>query len=441
MRKLIYFCVGLLVLGLLGGASFWLIFGKGSEIAPVAAVDGAGFSQDQITLGAELVAVGDCVVCHTAKDGPPFAGGLALDTPFGVVYSTNITPDPQTGIGTWSQAAFLRSMRQGLDRQGNHLFPVFPYDQYAKVTDPDLLAIYAFLSVQSPVVLAPKPTELRFPFNLRPLMAIWKTLYLREDVFKADPKLTDEQNRGAYLVTGLGHCASCHAPRTLLGGIDSARHFEGGLAEGWSVPAIGAASHAAVPWSATAYENYLFDGWDGAHGLAAGPMTAVINTLYDANEDDVAGMAAYMATLAPEPDPAGIAAQAEAASKHDWAEGEALGGANAPQEAALLHGEQVFARNCITCHKARVSDAQPISLGLSAVVNDDSVGNFLRVLQEGIVPARASRDRAMPAQAQKLSAQEIADLAAFVRWRFTDLPAWSDTTRTVPSDAHQTGGG
>jgi mono/diheme cytochrome c family protein len=169
-------------------------------------------------------------------------------------------------------------------------------------------------------------------------------------------------------------------------------------------------------------------------------MTAVIETLYAANEDDVAAMAAYMATLAPEPDPTAIAAQAEAASKHDWAEGEAPGGANAPQEAALLHGEQIFAGNCITCHKARVSDAQPISLGLSAVVNDDSAGNFLRVLQGGIVPARASRDRAMPAQAQKLSAQEIADLAAFVRWRFTDLPAWSDTTRTVPFDAHQTGG-
>lgn len=253
--------------------------------------------------------------------GEAFAGGLALETPFGTVYSTNFTPEPETCIGTWSEAAFIRAMREGMDRQGNHLFPVFPCGQFARVTTSDLQAIYAFLMVQKPVVAPAQDNELRFPFGLRPLLAGWKMLYLRQGQFEPDPGLSEEANRGAYLVAGLGHCASWHSPRTGLGGIDGARPFGGGMAEGWSVPAIGAGSQSVAPWSAKAHEDYLFDGWDAGDGIAAGPMVAVIDTLYDASEDDVAAMAVYLGTLAPEPDPAVLEAAMDAAAKLDWIEG------------------------------------------------------------------------------------------------------------------------
>lgn len=439
MRAVVRLVLGLVVVGVVGLAAGWVIWGKGTAYAPVAAPDPASFAPEQVEAGEKLAALGDCVVCHTAKDGAAYAGGLALETPFGTVYSTNITPDPETGIGTWSLAAFERSMRNGMDREGNHLYPVFPYDHFAKITDEDIAALYAFLMSQPAVSQAAPPDALRFPFNLRPLLAGWKMLYLKQGVFQPDPNLTEEQNRGAYLVQGLGHCGACHSPRTALGGIDSGRPFAGAEAEGWHVPAIGAASRSPAPWSQDAYVNYLFDGWDEAHGLAAGPMTAVVDALYDVEEDDVFAMAAYLASLAPEPDPAAVTAAVAEAGKLDWADGEMPGGPNAPTEANLRHGEELFAATCTKCHKARVSKEQPISLALSSAVTADTAGNFLAIVRDGIVPPRASRDRSMPAQGQKLGDADLADLAAYVRWRFTDLPAWADLP-AAGGDVSKTGG-
>lgn len=439
MRRLARFLLSLVVILVVLGAGAWLWLGQGTAMAPVPTPDPASFAAEDVALGEKLVALGDCAVCHTAPGGQVNAGGLGLDTPFGTVYSTNITPDRDTGIGAWSLDAFVRSMRHGLDRQGNHLYPVFPYDHFARVTDADLAAIYAYLMSRPAVVQPATPNGLRFPFNLRPLLAGWKILYLKQGVFAADPALSDEENRGAYLVQGLGHCGACHTPRTALGGLDRARPYAGAVAEGWTVPAIGAASAAPVPWSADSYTNYLFDGWDEGHGLAAGPMTAVIDALYDADEDDVYAMAAYLATLSPTPAEQAVKDAIAAAGQHDWADGEQPGGANAPKDAALIHGEAIFAATCAKCHKARVSKEQPISLGLSSVVNADSGADFLRIVTEGIQPPRASRDRAMPAQGQKVSGQDLADLAAFVRWRFTDRPAWSDIP-AAPMEAAKTGG-
>ena len=198
----------------------WITMGRGPEIAAITPRDPAGLPADQVALGAALAAVGDCGVCHTKPDGAPFAGGVGLETPFGTVFSTNITPDPETGIGQWSEAAFVRSMTQGLDRAGNHLFPVFPYDHFAKVTEGDLAAIYAYLMTRPDVAEPPPADAWGFPFNQRPLLAWWKWLYLDPSPWAADPALDDEQNRGAYLVSGLGHCGACHTPRTMLGGLD-----------------------------------------------------------------------------------------------------------------------------------------------------------------------------------------------------------------------------
>ncbi len=421
------------VLAAVLGVAGFVFLGRGPEIAAIEPPDPASFASDLVDLGAQLVAVGDCIVCHTTATGEPFAGGLALPTPFGTVYSTNITPDPDTGIGRWSEAAFLRSMTKGMDRQGSHLYPVFPYDHFSRVTEEDLRAIYAFLMSQPAVSAEPLPNLLPFPFNQRPLLAGWKFLYLDPPGWQPDPALDDEQNRGAYLVEGLGHCGACHTPRTLLGGLDPARRFGGAEAEGWHVPAIGARAVNRAAWTLDAYANYLFDGWDVAHGLATGPMGAVVDHLAEASEDDILAMAAYLATLTPEPDQAAIDSTIAEAGRLDWAEGEMPGGTNAPQGEALLKGEQVFAANCAKCHKARVAETQPISLALSAVVVAPDVRNFLHVVRGGIVPPYASRQRSMPAQDRSLSDEDLAALAAFVRWRFTDLPNWTDISAAMDS--------
>ncbi len=203
--------------------------------------------------GAELAAVGNCVVCHTAPGGRPFAGGLALPTPFGTIYSTNITPDPETGIGRWSEAAFQRSMREGVDRQGRHLYPAFPYDHYTRVSDEDNRALYAYLMTREPVSAEPPANELPFPLNVRMVLAGWKLLFLREGAYEPDPAQSAEWNRGAYLAEGLGHCGACHSPRNAFGAVKTGEdHLAGGESEGWTAYALNHASPAPIPWDVDA---------------------------------------------------------------------------------------------------------------------------------------------------------------------------------------------
>jgi len=188
------------------------------SIAPIARPDPSTYSAATIARGQLLAALGDCAVCHTEVNGGAInAGGRAIETPFGTIYSTNITPDPETGIGAWSYPAFERAMREGIHRDGRHLYPAFPYPHFAKTTDADLQALYAYLMAQTPVRADAPENTLAFPFNLRPLMAGWNALFHRADVFEADPTKPAMWNRGAYLVEGLGHCGACHSPRNALG--------------------------------------------------------------------------------------------------------------------------------------------------------------------------------------------------------------------------------
>ena len=435
MKTALYYVIGLILIVAAVGAAGLFWFGHGPEIAAIAPPDPTSFPADLVDLGGKLAAIGDCGACHTTPDGQPYAGGMSLATPFGTVFSTNITPDPETGIGKWSEAAFERAMTEGIDRTGNHLYPVFPYDHFTRVTSDDMKAIYAFLMSQPAVSAKAPPSVLSFPFNQRPLLAVWNLLYLDRTPWAPDPKLDATQNRGAYLVDGLGHCGSCHTPRTMLGGLDRAKRFQGAEAEGWYVPAIGAATHDPAGWTEKAYENYLFDGWDRAHGLGTGPMGVVVDHLADASEDDVSAMAAYLATLTPEPAKDVLAAQVAAAGKLDWAEDEKPGGAGAPNTDALRKGEQIFAATCIKCHKARVAETQPVSLALSAVVSAPDGRNFVHLVRHGITPPYASRQRTMPAQDRTLSDDDLQALAAFVRWRFTDLPDWTDLAQSIAADA------
>lgn len=414
--------LGLIVLGVIVVGGAWVWATSPSEIAAIEPPDPASLDSQMIEDGEFLALVGDCSACHSTPNGERYAGGLPLPTPFGTIYSTNITPDRETGIGSWSQEAFSRAMRDGLDRNGNHLYPAFPYDHFAKTTDADLEALYAYFMAQPAVSSAPPPNELDFPFSYRPLLAGWKLLFHDPAPFEPDPALDDEQNRGKYLVEGLGHCGACHSPRNAFGAVDTANAFAGGEAEGWSVPAIAERSTSPVAWSMDDYVDYLFDGWDEEHGIAAGPMTSVADHLYDADEDDVFAMAAYLASRTGEPDDAAREAAIDAAAAMDWGEEERPGGANAPTDALALDGEQVFFANCAECHKARVAETQPVSLALTPPIVSDTPRNLLNVVHLGISPPYGAAQRKMPTR--RLSVGEMEALAAFVRWRFSDLPPW-----------------
>ena len=208
-----------------------LAFALGLMLSPI-----LSFGQSQPSLverGEYLARAGDCVSCHTATGGAPFAGGLRLDTPFGYMLSPNITPDRDTGIGRWSSADFYRALHHGVNKHGQDMYPTMPYDFYTRVTRADVDALWAYLRSLKPVKNAVVVNHLDFPFNVRLSMGVWRELYFKEGTYRADPTKTASWNRGAYLVEGLGHCSDCHSPRNLLGGIEKSKQFQGAVIDGW----------------------------------------------------------------------------------------------------------------------------------------------------------------------------------------------------------------
>ena len=258
------------------------------SIEPTATPPRAVFAPADIARGAQLAAIGNCGTCHTSTSGRAYAGGRRIATPFGAIYSTNITPDRDTGIGRWSERAFTRAMREGIDREGEFLYPVFPYDHFALVGDADLHALYAFLMTRTPVSATSPPNELAFPFGFRPLLAAWQLLNPPRRRFVADPARGDGWNRGKYLVEGLAHCGACHTPRNAMGGEERDRAFQGGEAEGWIAPALDASSPAAARWTKARLERYLRNHAPPDAGIPAGPMLPVVHDLATAPADDVA---------------------------------------------------------------------------------------------------------------------------------------------------------
>lgn len=429
MKRLLFVLVVLLVL-LIGGALAYAL--RHPEIAPVDRPDPLSFDTDLIERGEMLAGIGNCRVCHTRVGGQRLAGGLALPTPFGVIHSTNITPDVETGIGAWSEEAFIRAMRHGVDREGNHLYPAFPYDYFTRTTDDDLGAIYAYLMSQEPVTAEAMENGLAFPFDQRLLLAGWKALFLDTYRRPPDPERDEEWNRGAYLVEGLAHCGACHSRRNRFGAASKIGDgaYAGGFAEGWYAPPLTDATPAPVPWTQLALVNYLIDGWDENHGLAAGPMGPVVNDLYHQSEDDVFAIAAYLMTLKG----GGLnteaqgnrAAEARAAAERlEWGHAESP---PVPDDPLLAEGAGVFERECVRCHKA---GEEVVPLALSTAVHMPTAANTVRVVLSGIAATLGSRGRSMPDRALQVSDHEMAALAAFVRARFSDGPAWLDIEEAI----------
>lgn len=423
----------------LAGAAGFLAIAWKPEIDPVAVPDPTGFDEAEVRHGAELAAVGNCASCHTAPGGRPFAGGLALPTPFGTIHSTNITPDPDTGIGRWSEAAFLRSMREGVDRQGRHLYPAFPYDHFTLATDEDLRAVYAFLMTRAPVRAQAPANDLPFPLDNRMVLAGWKLLFLREGAYRPDPARGAEWNRGAYLVEGFGHCGACHTPRNALGAEKRGEAFAGAETGGWYAYALDATSPAPVPWTAESLHLYLRRGWHAHHGVSRGPMAPVTANLATAPEEDLRAIATYVASLMGEPGPERrrqAAALLEEAGKDGTpgsapaaADGQAVlpAGRNGGDPGALL-----YAGACAGCHDSgRGLPYGGLDLALSTGLHASTPLNVIRVVLDGLPAAEGRPGAIMPGFSNVLSDGQLAALLGYMRSRFTGKPAWEGLEEDV----------
>jgi mono/diheme cytochrome c family protein len=399
-----------------------------SEIRPVGKAQ--SFDPALVKKGAELAAVGNCIACHTVPGNKAFAGGLALPTPFGTIYSSNITPDDETGIGTWSEAAFQRAMREGVDRQGRHLYPAFPFDHFTHVTDEDNRALYAFLMTRDPIAARPPANELQFPFAFRPLLAVWKLLYLDAGPFRSDPKQNAEWNRGAYLAEGLGHCGACHTPRNGLGAEDKQRHLAGGEAEGWVAYAINEASPAPIPWDKNSLAFYLRNGWHEMHGVSRGPMAEVTGNLAGLPDSDVAAIATYVISIMGEPD---IERKAEGERlRGEIAKGTVPMVETASANAADTAGETIYRSACASCHESgRPPPFGGLDFRLSTAIQARNPQNIINVTLFGLPPADGEASAVMPAFASTLDDQQIADLLAFMRMSFSRATPWADVTEMV----------
>jgi len=425
-----------LAMGLLGlGAA---LLGWRSSIAPLtlsAASLPSIYAAATIERGRQLAAVGDCAVCHTAPGGVTNSGGLALHTPFGTVYSTNLTPDAETGLGRWSVVAFQRAMREGISRDGHHLYPAFPYTAFAKTSDDDLTALYAYLMAQPATKAATPAAQMRFPFNLRPLMAGWNALFL--DATPAQPvqRQSAEWNRGAVLVNGLGHCGACHTPRNALGAEQGgSAYLAGAMVDGWEAPALTVLSKSPVPWTADALFSYLRHGHAPEHGSAAGPMAPVVRELAAVPDDDIRAMATYLAsfqlTQPIQPiHPIQPATQAELNVS-------AINNEVTHADVTLPNATQrLFTGACGACHHngdgPRLLGLN-VPLGFSRKLHSDRPDNLLRVMLDGIQQPAGPEVGFMPAFRHSLSDTQIAELASYMRQRYAPgKAAWPEMTKAV----------
>lgn len=277
---------------------------------------GTGPKAEQIKRGEYLVKAGDCIACHTTAGGPVFAGGLAMKTPFGTIYSQNITPDPDTGIGRWSDDDFVRAVREGINPHGDYAFPVFPYPFYNKLSRQDVLDIRAYLNQVPAVRLANRKPDMPWPFNMRILQSFWRFMFFdfNKGEFVPDPAKSPEWNRGAYLVEGLGHCAMCHTPVNALGGWKRQYDYTGAAVEGYYAPNISASRLKNIPTEKVLdvfLKDTLLQG-----GPVKGPMLEVNHdSLRYLSKEDLAAMVTYLKTVQSKMPPAPVSGTGPNAGK------------------------------------------------------------------------------------------------------------------------------
>ena len=400
--------------------------------APVAAGSSIVPSPATVARGEYLARAGDCMACHTARAGAALAGGLALATPFGTVYTSNLTPDNDTGIGTWSSADFWRALHNGRARNGRLLYPAFPYTNYTKVTREDSDALYAWLRTLAPVHQPNRPNALRWPYNTQTALAVWRALFFKPGSYVSDPSHTVEWNRGAYLIQGLGHCSACHSTRNALGATSSALDLAGGLIplQNWYAPSLESPLEAGVAdWDIPDIVK-LFKTGTTRHGWVTGPMAeAVLRGTQYLSQDDLVAMAQYLKALP------GDHASAQASAPRRYP----------PINTALtMVGARLYKDNCAQCHGDAgegVPHAYPALAGNRTVTMDSPANLVQMVLYGGFAPATTGNPRpfGMPPFVPVLNDREIAAVLTYIRtaWgnqaaQVTDVQVGQLRSNTTP---------
>jgi nicotinate dehydrogenase subunit B len=315
-------------------------------------------------------------------------------------------------------------MREGISRDGSHLYPVFPYTAFTRTSDDDLQALYAYLMSRPAVSAATPQARLAFPMNIRPLMAGWNLLFHRPGAYQPDPTRSAEWNRGAYLVEGLGHCGGCHTPRNALGAEIASKPLAGGWAEGWEAPPLGGLSHAPIPWSEAELYTYLRTGFSALHGPAAGSMGPVVREMAALPDADLRAMAHYLASLGP-----AVTPEAEAARAAEISERSA-----GAMLASAGPGARLYQGACAACHEPGALPQFGVQPNLAFNTNLQSArpDNLIRTILEGIQAPARDELGAMPGFAQSLTDEQIADLVGFLRRHYApNQQPWSDLRQAV----------
>lgn len=369
-----------------------------------------------VARGEYLARAGNCMACHTAPGGTPWAGGRAMDTPFGTIYTSNLTPDPTTGLGQWTADDFWKALHEGRARDGRLLYPAFPYTSYTRVTRADADAIWAWLQTLPPVEQPNRPHALRFPYDTQAALLAWRALYFKPGVFVADATRSEDWNRGAYLVQGLGHCSACHAPRNALGASSDPDALAGGLmpVQNWYAPSLTSPHEAGVAdWAKDDIVALLRDGVSG-NATVAGPMAEVVfgSTQY-LSAADLDAMAVYLKSL-----PVTQSVKAESTGVLD--------------ELRRERGAQLYGEHCADCHGERGEGKPgiwPALAGNRAVTMDPPANTVRIVLGGGYAPATRGNPRpyGMPPFAAALSDDEVALVVSHIRG------SWGNTAAPVSS--------
>jgi mono/diheme cytochrome c family protein len=353
-------------------------------------------NNDSPGYGLYMSRAADCMPCHTRPGGSPFAGGLQINTPFGMLTSPNITPDPDTGIGGWTDQQFYRAVHDGIGHKGQLLYPVMPYTSYAKMTREDVLAIKKYLFSLKPVFAPRAPSAMDFPFDIRKAMLVWRALYFHPGVFTGNPRHSADWNRGAYLVEGPGHCGQCHSPRNLLGASEQSDSLAGGIVDRWLAPNISSDPVAGVgDRPVEQIVDFLKTGANRSMGVAFGPMAEVVHdSLRYLTEADLRSVAVYLKEGPDRSEPAQTAVATAA---------------------GLRRGAALYLDNCAQCHQdsgTGVSGFVP-NLAGNAVVNEFGPHDMIVVMLSGLQGSGGYG--VMPGFAGALSDRQVADIANYVR--------------------------
>ncbi|TPN81164.1 c-type cytochrome [Mesorhizobium sp. CU2] len=371
---------------------------------------------DIVTRGEYLTRAADCAACHTVAGGKPFSGGFAFKLPFGTIYSANITPDPETGIGAWTDDEFVRAVHEGIGQKGERLYPAFPYVSYTAMTREDVLAIKTYLFSLKPVHHVPPKNDLAFPFNQRWLMGVWSTFFNPDQRFRPNASQSAEWNRGAYLAEALAHCGECHTPRNLAQALDNRRKFQGAIIDGWHAYNISSDPNSGVgAWSDATLSEFLSTGHAEGRGTASGPMgEAVDNGLRHLTPGDIKALVTYLRSV-------------PAVDSHDETQ---LHASSEPHASNEL-GQHLFEGSCVSCHNSSgVGTITPLATLIGDhAVNDRVATNVIQTILSGSAWKAADGRAMMPSFASSFSDAEVAALANYVVGRFG-----SGAANVVPSD-------